>query len=65
MALYELGQDWIMTGQMMYRRDLNALARCLETDEWPSYSPNIVPLAMPRWAASSVTIDNPTLGEPF
>ena len=64
-ALYELGQDWIMTGQDMYRRDLNALARCLETDEWPTYSQTILPLSMPRWAASSITIDNPTLEDPF
>ena len=64
-ALYELGQDWIMGGQMMYRRDLNALARCLEADEWPSYPETIVPLSMPRWAASSITTDNDNLQDPF
>tara|TARA_R100000458_G_C8274625_1_gene249620 strand:- start:1631 stop:2515 length:885 start_codon:yes stop_codon:yes gene_type:complete len=64
-ALYELGQDWIMTGQEMYRRDLNTLARCLETDKWPSYSQSIVPLSMPPWAARSITIQNDNLEHPF
>jgi exodeoxyribonuclease VIII len=64
-ALYELGQDWIMAGQMMYRRDLETLVRCLESDKWPSYSEHIVPLGMPRWAASSITTDNPDIQNPF
>ena len=49
----------------MYRRDLNALARCLESDKWPSYPETIVPLSMPRWAVSSITTDNDNLQEPF
>jgi len=50
-GVYELDYDAIERGRDLYRADLELLARCMERDEWPAYSPELVTLSLPRWAA--------------
>lgn len=41
-------------GRRQYHQDLETYMRCIETGEWPGYSPEIKPLGLPRWAANNL-----------
>lgn len=41
-----MGEDAKLAGQREYRRNLQTLAECLNSDEWPA----IKTLSLPRWA---------------
>ncbi|ELC3721278.1 exodeoxyribonuclease VIII [Salmonella enterica] len=44
--IFMMGEDAKLAGQREYRRNLQTLAECLNSDEWPA----IKTLSLPRWA---------------
>ena len=53
-ALYELSLPAIDDGRRELVPLLDTYARCLERDEWPSYSPDVEVLDLPRWAPAQI-----------
>lgn len=49
-CVFVADQDFIATGLMQYRRDLERYAECAKTGEWPCYPETIVNLSIPPWA---------------
>jgi len=51
---FELNVFWISPddvnlGRTQYKRALEIYARCIETDDWPGYSPQIKTISLPPW----------------
>ena len=40
-AVYKFGPETIQTGNYIYRNNLDLLANCVETNDWPSYPNNL------------------------
>ncbi|MEA3225639.1 MAG: PD-(D/E)XK nuclease-like domain-containing protein [Planctomycetota bacterium] len=49
-AAYQIQAGTLNAGTEFCRRALSHYARCLETDEWPGYPDDVVPIEMPQWA---------------
>lgn len=49
-ALVRLPDDYVAYGRMLYRRDLNTYARCLESGVWPPPNPEPFVLHLPQYA---------------
>jgi hypothetical protein len=45
----ELDDETCVIGRGKYRRWLSLLSHCLEYNEWPAYSPDIIPLRLPPY----------------
>jgi hypothetical protein len=50
-AVYQLDDDAVGRGYSASRRNIETMARCLETGVWPGYPTAIQPLDLPPWAA--------------
>lgn len=48
-AIYVLDDDALEYGRRLYRRDLDAYARCKESDQWPSLETKPQVLSLPAW----------------
>lgn len=48
-AVYCADTDMIEAGRKEYKQLLRQYARCLESDTWPGYSEDVVPLGLPEW----------------
>lgn len=48
-ALYELDDQAIMAGHVLYQEDLNSLAHCEKTGRYPGYSERIEVLSLPNY----------------
>lgn len=48
---YRASEAFISAGMTVMNKDLATYARCLETDQWPGYTEEIVDLSLPTWAA--------------
>lgn len=49
-AVYGIDSEALERGETLRRRDLDRMAECLRSDDWPSYPAEISPLSLPRWA---------------
>ncbi len=49
-GLYNLDAQALARGREWSRRTLDTLADCIESGEYPGYSPSIETLSLPRWA---------------
>jgi hypothetical protein len=49
-GVYVLSDAAVEQGRQEIRGGLTTAARCIETGEWPGYSPQVVALDLPRWA---------------
>lgn len=49
-GLYELDAESIEIGRTKYQKGLSIYRHCVKTGEWPSYSPDIITLQLPKWA---------------
>lgn len=58
-ALYKAGEDMIELGRRQYTEALRTLAYCKETENFPSYDPEIQTLALPGWAKGFPTAELP------
>ncbi len=55
-ALYYATPEMIEAGRLEYKRLLKIYAKCLESDTWPGYSQEILPISMPEnYKASSLS----------
>ena len=52
-AVYELDADAMRVGDELRRRDLQMIADCRATNEWPGYSTTCESLSLPKWALNS------------
>lgn len=50
-AVYTLDTDAVARGFGAYRLDMSALAECIKTNRFPSYSEGVEELSLPAWAA--------------
>lgn len=50
--IFMMGDDAKLAGQREYRRNLQTLAECLNSDEWPA----IKTLSLPRWAKENANV---------
>jgi hypothetical protein len=61
-AVYELDADAMRVGDELRRRDLQMIADCRATGEWPGYSSTCEILSLPKWATyadtNSITSDD-------
>ncbi len=48
-GVYQIDGPHIEFGRVAYQRALEVAARCLETNEWPSYPPEIKVISLPHW----------------
>jgi len=48
-GVYVVDQEGRELGRMKYREDLDTLAECIETDNWPAYSDKIESISLPGW----------------
>lgn len=48
-AAYMLSEEWVSIADVENTRLLTRYAQCLSTDVWPSYSPTVQLIEMPRW----------------
>ena len=55
--LLSLPDDVVEYGRMLYRRDLETYARCLDRNEWPGPEPEITTLITPPWLAYKMDDD--------
>lgn len=51
-ACYELDSHFISIGHTKVTEWIGKLRNCLMTDEWPGYTPKIVPISPPMWLLS-------------
>jgi len=59
-AAYELDAMDIELGRTAYRRDLETLRACMESNDWPGYGDGIQSLALPAWAYRETEIEEVT-----
>jgi exodeoxyribonuclease VIII len=50
-ATYSLKSDAVEKGERSIREDLEVMAQCLKTNEWPGYPVRLQELDLPPWAA--------------
>lgn len=50
-AVYTLDAEAVTKGYHAARQGIDMMAHCMKTGEWPAYSPGIVDISLPRWAA--------------
>lgn len=50
-SVYTLDDDAVQRGYAAARVNMERLADCLATNEWPAYSTGVQELSLPRWAA--------------
>lgn len=53
-AVYFVENDQIAIGRERYLKDLNRIAECKTSGNWPGYSDQIEPLKLPRWLANTL-----------
>ncbi len=51
-ATYEPDPDMLREGKLLFRRHLETLARCRETNRWAGYPATVEILSLPRWAVT-------------
>lgn len=49
-GVYELEPAAVLQGRKTYKQELWYLAECIENDNFPGYSQEIITLSLPRWA---------------
>jgi len=49
-AVYVLDADAVGKGFTSVRLDMDRMAECVRSGEWPAYAPGVSELALPRWA---------------
>lgn len=49
-AAYSLDDQALAKGREEYKRGLERLARCYQTNEWPDYGPTVQSISLPPWA---------------
>ena len=49
-GIYKLDQDALDLGRSLYQRDLALYKHCVEMDDWPGYTEEVVTLSLPAWA---------------
>lgn len=54
-GVYYAQQDLVEAGRKEYKRLLVDYARCLESDTWPGYSQEALPIGLPEWYKSDET----------
>lgn len=54
-AVYELDAAALVRGEELRRHDLQVIADCEATGEWPGYGASIQPLSLPNWALNGDT----------
>jgi hypothetical protein len=52
-AVYELDAEALAVGDQLRRRDLQMIADCRATGEWPGYSTTCEALSLPKWALTT------------
>jgi hypothetical protein len=52
-AVYELDAEALAIGDQLRRRDLQLIADCRATGEWPGYSSTCETLSLPKWALTT------------
>lgn len=60
-GVYAADEDWVAVGRARYRRSLERVRACRESNEWPSYTKEIGILKPPAWALNHLEGD-PELG---
>lgn len=58
-ACYTPTDDVLNAGEMMVSRDLQLLRNCYAEDNWPGYSTDIEPCALPAWAMKQIEATQP------
>lgn len=53
-VVYEPDDGWILAGLDQWSKNLDAIACCLERDEWPGMATEPVSLEIPGWARRSI-----------
>jgi exodeoxyribonuclease VIII len=48
-AIYRPDEDMVWTGRVKYRRGLKTYVECKETDQWPGYGNDVLPLSLPGY----------------
>jgi len=48
-SVFELDEECIELGRAQYQKDLRKLDECINTDEWPSYSTDVIKVTLPSW----------------
>lgn len=48
-GLYNADDDVLRSGEKRYREMLANVKRCMDTDEWPSYTPDFEDIGLPAW----------------
>lgn len=49
-AIYEISEDAQQLALHEIKTDMETLARCIKSDEWPGYPDGIITLDLPKWA---------------
>lgn len=49
-CVYQLDPESAQRGATLRRRDMDALAECIRTDQWPVYPTGVNTLSLPAWA---------------
>ena len=52
-ALYEISEDAQRLALLEIKEDMEMLARCINSDQWPGYPDGIMTLDLPKWAYSA------------
>lgn len=55
-CVHQLQPDDVALGRMLYRQNLETLARCKTEDRWPAYADEIVQITLPAWARKEIRI---------
>lgn len=48
-SVVELDDDAIRVGRQRNRKAIDVFADCTESNDWPGYSPDVVPVSLPYW----------------
>jgi exodeoxyribonuclease VIII len=57
-AFYFADDAMIEMGRAEYRKQLRVLADCIQSDTWPGYTTDVMPLGLPAWALAAAANDN-------
>lgn len=55
-CVHQLQPDDLALGRMLYRQNLETLARCRRDNHWPAYADDIVQITLPAWARKEIRI---------
>jgi len=53
-AVYYMTKQTYNLGRKEYRQDLNVYAKCIQTNEWPAYGDDFMPLELPEWSTRNI-----------